>query len=183
MRFGPPFHPADSARTNQRGPSGRSERCVGWLRNCFCWHCARGTACVIARTSPAFPMNSVPCPFFDHGARLILVEGRAPLRGGHPHLSILATLPSMVLGWRTRTPLLAQMGAWRAWRVRPPACRSLPAWLWSPARKCNMRARSLARPAIYRSEGSGLSVNPPLGYCTPPWVFAERRPGVRHESP
>ena len=57
------------------------------------------------------------------------------------------------------------------------------AWLWNPASHCNMRARSLARPAICRSEGSGLSVKPPLGYCNPPWVFAERRPGVPHESP
>ena len=57
------------------------------------------------------------------------------------------------------------------------------AWLWNLASQCNIRARSLARPAICRSEGSGLSVKPPLGYCTPPWVFAERRPGVPHESP
>ena len=31
-----------------------------------------------------------------------------------------------------------------------------------------------------RYEGLGLT---PLGYCTPPWVFAERHPGVPHESP
>ena len=33
-----------------------------------------------------------------------------------------------------------------------------------------------------RYEGFGLSVKPPLGYCTPPRVFAERRSGVPHES-
>ena len=47
-----------------------------------------------------------------------------------------------------------------------------------------MRARSLARrPAICRFEGLGLSVKPPLGYCNPPLVFAERHPGVPHETP
>ena len=48
---------------------------------------------------------------------------------------------------------------------------------------CGRRARSLSRSAICRSEGLGLSVKTPLGYCTPPWVFAERRPGVPQESP